>query len=429
VPKKLDPKKAEKLMLKAGLKPLEPYTNTKVKWKCRCFKCKKIISPTLTNVRNTKIACAYCATVKIDEIDAINVMIKAGLKPLDPYKNSATKWKCRCQKCKRIVRPTYSSIQQGQGGCEYCAGKKVDPKEVIKLMARAQLKPLELYKSSKSKFKCECLKCGSIVYPHYADIKQGQGGCIPCGYNQRIDPNKISVEDARLIMAKNNIKPIGQYLDSASPWKARCLKCKNTIYPRVTSVKRGDSCRYCAGVRVSSAQAEKIMIKAKLKPLAPYTTGKKKWKCRCLKCRKIVYPNYSQIAQGVGGCRYCRKFGIEMLEPSYIYLITNKSLGSHKIGIANRQTEKRKDRLAGSKGFLRFGWSAYKIWNFDTGETVVKIETGVFRIIRKELNLPIHLSKTETPISGGHSETINADSITLLELEKIIKKVIKGLKE
>jgi hypothetical protein len=26
----------------------------------------------------------------------------------------------------------------------------------------------------------------------------------------------------------------------------------------------------------------------------------------------------------------------------------------------------------------------------------------------------------------GHTETVNADSITLLELEKIIKKVVKG---
>jgi len=365
-------------------------------------------------------------TKKLDPKKAEKFMLKAGLKPLELYKSSGSKWKCRCLKCKRVVRPTYYSIQQGQGGCEYCAGKKVDPNDVIKLMIKAHLRPLEPYKSSKSKWKCECLKCGSIVYPHYEYIKQGQGGCIPCGYKQRIDPNKISVSDARLIMAKNNVKPISQYVNSTSPWKSRCLKCRNIIYPRVARLKRGEGCGYCAGVRVSNVQAEKVMIKAKLKPLLPYTTSKKKWKCRCLKCGKIVYPNYSHIVQGVGGCRYCSKFGIDMLKPSYIYLITNEILGSYKIGVANMQSDKRKDRLAGSRGFLRFGWSTYKIWSFDKGETVVKIETNVFRIIRKELNLPIHLSKSETPITGGHSETINADSVTLLELEKIIKKVVKG---
>jgi len=30
--------------------------------------------------------------------------------------------------------------------------------------------------------------------------------------------------------------------------------------------------------------------------------------------------------------------------------------------------------------------------------------------------------------TGGHAETMGADSITLLELEKIIKRVIKGYK-
>jgi hypothetical protein len=42
------------------------------------------------------------------------------------------------------------------------------------------------------------------------------------------------------------------------------------------------------------------------------------------------------------------------------------------------------------------------------------------------MKLPIYLSKEQMPVTGGHSETIDADSITILELEKIIKKVIKG---
>ena len=33
------------------------------------------------------------------------------------------------------------------------------------------------------------------------------------------------------------------------------------------------------------------------------------------------------------------------------------------------------------------------------------------------------------PKTEGHSETVDADSISLLQLEKIINKVIKGLQE
>jgi hypothetical protein len=118
-----------------------------------------------------------------------------------------------------------------------------------------------------------------------------------------------------------------------------------------------------------------------------------------------------------------------MLKPSYIYLIRNDELGSFKIGIGNVQDDKRKDRLAGSKGFLRFGWKTHKVWRLETGEQATKIETSVFKVIRSELLLPIHLSKSDTPISGGHSETVSADSISILKLEKIISNAIKELQK
>jgi len=58
----------------------------------------------------------------------------------------------------------------------------------------------------------------------------------------------------------------------------------------------------------------------------------------------------------------------------------------------------------------------------------LKIEKAVFQVIRKDLKLPIHLTKKHMPITEGHTETINADSISLIELEKIIKRVIKSSK-
>jgi hypothetical protein len=81
------------------------------------------------------------------------------------------------------------------------------------------------------------------------------------------------------------------------------------------------------------------------------------------------------------------------------------------------------DRLS---KFRKQGWETYKVWNFDTGGEAWKIESAVFRVVRKDLGLPIHLSKEQMPKTEGQTETINADQITLLELEKIIKKVMKG---
>jgi hypothetical protein len=112
-----------------------------------------------------------------------------------------------------------------------------------------------------------------------------------------------------------------------------------------------------------------------------------------------------------------------MNAPSYLYLITNKELNAHKVGIGNYK--KVNDRLT---KFKNSGWRVHKVWNFLTGEQALSNEKAIFRVIRKDLKLPIHLSKEQMPKTEGQSETINADSITLLELEKIIKKVIKKSK-
>ena len=50
------------------------------------------------------------------------------------------------------------------------------------------------------------------------------------------------------------------------------------------------------------------------------------------------------------------------------------------------------------------------------------------RVIRKEMLLPIFLSVSEMP-HGGRTETVDAEAITLGELEKIVKKAIKGLRK
>ena len=110
--------------------------------------------------------------------------------------------------------------------------------------------------------------------------------------------------------------------------------------------------------------------------------------------------------------------------PSYLYLITNEELNSHKVGMGNHK--KNNDRLG---RFLKDGWKTFKVWQTNTGAEAIDIESEVLRILRKELNFPIHLSKEQIPKTQGHTETVSADSITLLELEKIIKRVIKGLKK
>jgi len=365
--KKIDPKVAEKVMFKAGFKPLEAYKNSDKPWKCKCLKCKNVSSPYYYHVKNGK-RCKYCRKKAVTPNNAVKVMLKAGYKPMQPYKNSITKWKSIHMECGEIVYPKYKTIRRGTGGCATCGLKKlglatrISEKEAVSLMLKAKLKPLEPYKGAGIRWKCRCLGCGNIVKPRYNTVKQRGVACKTCGTIRR-------------------------------------------------GVKR----------RTPEGTAIEIMLKANLKPLEPYTNTKTNWKCKCLKCRTIVYPSLGTIVSGDGGCSTCAPFGISMTKPSYLYLITNVGLNAHKVGIGNHK--KRKDRLS---KFTAQDWETHKVWQMKTGAKALKIERAVFKIIRKDLKLPVFLNNKQMPKTEGASETINADQITLLELEKIIKKVIKG---
>jgi len=369
---------------------------------------------------------------KIDAKVAEKVMLKAGLKPLEPYKNSTTPWKCKCQKCGEICSPRYGDISsnRNRGGCRPCGYKKLSEKNLFssnvarKIMIKAGYKPLVPYVNSRTKWKSECLKCGDIVFPKFNSIRSGKGGCRTCG-NEKLGARKRFGSDKAIqIMLNAKMKPLTKYTNARTRWKSRCLTCRKISEPTLNNIIGGHGCVYCTGGKVDPADAVKVMLKAKLKPLEPYIDNRTRWKSECLKCGQIVYPLYNSITTGQGGCRYCAEKGINMNTPSYLYLITHSELNAHKVGMGNYK--KRNDRL---KRFTKEGWETHKVWNTDTGGEAIDIEAEVFRILRKELQLPIHLTKAHMPKTEGHTETINADSITLLEIEKIIKKVIKGLQK
>ena len=127
--KKVDSRVAEKIMLNAGWKPLEPYQGAQNKWRSECTTCGNIDFPRLSNVKKGT-GCKICGSArggeknKLSEKQLLEVMIKADLEPIDSYKNYGSKWKSRCLKCNQIVYPSFSNIAKGHSGCGYCAGQK-----------------------------------------------------------------------------------------------------------------------------------------------------------------------------------------------------------------------------------------------------------------------------------------------------------------
>lgn len=465
--KKIHPDDAIALMKKAGLEPLVPYPGSNTKWKCKHIKCGEVVYPMHSWIVAGQGGCQKCGYVKaglkgrVREVIAIQVMNNAGLSPLEPYRGAGKPWKCKCLKCEQIVSPTYGSVKSGTG-CGVCAGKIVPSEKAVALMRESKLEPLVPYPGGKSSWKCRCLRCDKEVFPKYADIRNGDGGCKYCGghfvepeaavalmiaanikplvpyvnagtnweseclaCNKRINPTYNSVqqrgsgckycakkfidpEDAVHIMLKAKLEPLVPYPGSQAPWKCKCLRCNREVEPAYTAIQRGQKgCVYCGGKKVDPDEAFRLMLAAGLTPLETYQRADKPWKCTCNKCKKLVTPTYTSIRIGQGGCRYCANKGIDYNEPAYLYLITHQVLGAHKVGIANSKT-----RVNRIKEHQKYGWELFKSIQFDSGDEAFQIEQKVLVWLRQERGLGVHLSKEQLPQSG-YSETVDSTEIEL----------------
>jgi hypothetical protein len=134
---------------------------------------------------------------------------------------------------------------------------------------------------------------------------------------------------------------------------------------------------------------------------------------------------YASVRSGQGGCMYCAEKGMDMNAPSYLYLIKNERFGALKIGIGNELSNQNSDRL---RVHIRNNWTVIRKWQFETGATAYFIEQQILTTLRIDMGIPQYLSKEQMP-QRGETETLDAELLSILELEKIIKKVISNYKK
>lgn len=467
---------AMQIALRKKLKPLEPYRGSLQKWKCKCLNCGKVSSPSFSAIRDGKYGCLWCAKKIVNPQEARKKMVKAKLEPLVAYPGSDVNWLCRCMKCNRQVTPAYGSIRAGQGGCKWCKDNNphIESSAAVQLLLQNKIQPIEPFKNSHSKWKSRCLRCNKIVSPSYHDIKQGSGGCKYCA------PNFVDVKKIMGVMKKAGLIPQEEYVSSKNPWKVKHNKCGRIFYVVYSDVRSGGSCRYCSRKAVIPKEAFNAMVKSGKKPLVPYPGAKKPWKCMCVVCKKTIFPTFSStfnrksgcvycsglkvdakdaikfmklnnviplepfpgariawkskcksckniispqfssIKSGQGACRFCADWGIDYSAKGFIYLMTNQKLGAHKLGIGNTNRSKG-TRINQHK---KHGWVLYRQLNFDITDEAFKIEQIVLNWLRNEKGLATYLSEFEMP-QGGYTETVNALEIDLATIWARVEEISK----
>ncbi len=346
---------------------------------------------------------------RISEKVARAIMVSAKLKPLEPYRNSTTGWKCKCLVCQKVVKVELQKVKYLNRKCPEC-GKarskksKLHSKEfAFNKMLKAGWRPLSGYdgKNNKSLWKSECIKCGEISEPQLGNVIAGRSHCGYCKKN-KVNPKKAISE-----MKSSGLIPVIKYPGAGRPWKSKCNKCSRFVYPRYADVKIGIGCEYCSGRKLDLKIVKATMKKAKLKPLSPFPGTGVPWSCLCLKCKKKVTPRYANISSGGGGCIYCMKRSINYSDPALLYLISHPIYQSIKVGITG--TTSKKLRLNHHR---KFGWQVFETIKFETGKDAENVETEILRWLRVEKKLGVHLSREFMP-QGGHTETIDASEIDL----------------
>jgi hypothetical protein len=334
-----------------------------------------------------------------------DIMRAAALEPLVPYPGALKPWKCRHIPCGKVVEPSLHSIQRGQGGCGHCAGNaRLDPGAAAEVMRAAGIEPLVPYRSVMTPWRCRCLRCGEIIKPTLNNIKRGQGGCGWCARNI-VDPAKASE-----VMRKAGLSPMVSYPGRHAPWDCCCLRCGETVSPTYGAILAGGGCRFCNDTSIDPATAAKLMKSVGLEPLEPYPGALRPWPCQCSACNQVVYPCYSTVQRGMGGCRWCRDSGFKSAKRATVYLITNESFGAVKIGITDASASRLKKH---------HGWNV--ILTIHTpGRTALATEAAILRWWRNELKLPAYLGPSDMP-QGGWTETVAASEINIPETIRRIR--------
>ena len=408
----VDPKEAYDYFLRKDFQPLEPYPGSNKPWKSIHLICGSQVKPRYGHIKSGRIGCPICSgNEPITQEKAFKFFRSKGLEPLEKFKGPHHPWKSIHKDCGRKVSPRWASVQQGNSGCAYCSGNKVDKKDVMKICKQNNLKLLSPFEKSDAPLRAIHLPCGNAVTPTYSALRAGQGPCIKCSRNV------IDEKEGLEILQAKGFKPLENFPGGSNPWKVIHNKCGSELRVIATYLRNGGKgCAFCAGTSpITAAQANKFFKSKGFKPLEPFINARTPMKSLHQVCGKIVKPSWGTLRVS-GGCKYCSTTVVNLLAPAYVYLITNAELNSHKVGISGHSASV--NRIERHK---RLGWQVYSVLDVDTGEEAYELEAAILDWLRNDLGLNQYLIAEQMP-QGGHTETVDASEIDLSTIwEKVIE--------
>lgn len=192
------------------------------------------------------------------------------------------------------------------------------------ILIRRGLVPQVKYPGPRQGWKCRCLECGKVVWPHYSTIQQldkysKPGGCRECGKRRSEETRRRSF----LKVLPERLKPfdlelVGPYVNAKQPSEFKCLICKRELkgtYDSFTGSNRTQ--RKCPCKRLPRRPlatfapdlAEELVDELN-NGLTKHTIGTGRtsnvwWRCRERGHLFDASPA-NRCAKNGSGCRYCQ---------------------------------------------------------------------------------------------------------------------------
>ena len=115
-----------------GYEPLEDYPGAMSHWRCRHIPCGREVVAILNTLMSGKGCCMDCGVASRAEKnrytaeEAIAVMRKFDLEPLEEFPGYMGNWRCTHTGCGREVSTTFWYVKFRETGCKYCSLKGLD---------------------------------------------------------------------------------------------------------------------------------------------------------------------------------------------------------------------------------------------------------------------------------------------------------------
>lgn len=147
-----------------------------------------VFNASFNNLKYRNQFCPTCESrmvrLNLSQEQAVTAFREFGYELEADYKDKGTYSKVRCLRCGEPSTKSLGRLQLGKGTCNGCVLTQQQI-EAVELLKRLNIKPLEPFRGNSHKWKCQCLVCSEVITPSVANLKKGQGGCIYCYQKRR----------------------------------------------------------------------------------------------------------------------------------------------------------------------------------------------------------------------------------------------------